>query len=122
MTYQANPQRFGFRELSPQELLAVSGGVVSFTDGTAQTHNDKHLPTTWDDTTTSQKFCIGAAMLFSSGDELYADIVCWTDLTGQNPNQTGLTPEEKRARDANALKEAGSSGFDQAKDQTEPNG
>ncbi len=41
MTYQSNPQHSGFRDLSPQELLAVSGGVVSFTDGTAQNHNNK---------------------------------------------------------------------------------
>jgi hypothetical protein len=42
MTYQSNPQRSGFRELGPQELEAVSGGVVSFRDGTAQTHNNKN--------------------------------------------------------------------------------
>lgn len=34
--------RKGFRALDSAELEAVSGGVVSFTDGTAQTHNNKH--------------------------------------------------------------------------------
>lgn len=29
--------------LDAAEVEAVSGGVVSFTDGTAQTHNNKHL-------------------------------------------------------------------------------
>ena len=28
MTYQNNPQTTGFRELSPQELEAISGGVI----------------------------------------------------------------------------------------------
>ena len=41
MTHQSKPISSGFRELSPLEMLSVSGGVVSFTDGTAQNHNNK---------------------------------------------------------------------------------
>lgn len=33
----------GFRELTPEELTAVSGGVVSFTDGTAQKLREEAL-------------------------------------------------------------------------------
>lgn len=95
-----------FRALSGLEIETVSGGVVSFRDGTAQTHNgkDESLPTTWEETTWGEAICVVGGMALGLG-EIATDVACGTDLSGNNPNQTGLTEAERLEREKAYLEE-----------------
>lgn len=106
MLHQNIIENSGFRGLDSLEIAAVSGGVVSFRDGTAQSHNGKDdmLPTTWEETTWGEAMCVVGGMAIGLGP-IATDVACDTDLSGSNPHQNGLTDAERLEREKAAIEE-----------------
>lgn len=88
MTYQSNPQHSGFRELSPQELEAVSGG-----DGDGHIIVTGSKPTFTPDYAGYLGMNLGLTGFFNQGYDIYEPAGGDDTVDPSNPDEPGVDPK-----------------------------